>query len=98
MSLDYDPEVPAGYQEADLLQAHYEEEGRRIAALNRRGVCNHGWMLGRGNVNRSRGDIENDRQRGKFPLRLTDPSIRCQNDIPVGKVLCLDCGVLVDDR
>jgi hypothetical protein len=42
----YDPEVPAGFQEADLLQADYEAQSREHAALRRRaeakGICLHG--------------------------------------------------------
>jgi hypothetical protein len=97
MSLDHDPELPAGFQDADLEQAAYEAQGRATAALHRRGICTHGWMLGPGNVNRSRDDIDRDRAHGRFPDRVTDPAITCQDDIPHGRVLCLDCGSLIDD-
>ena len=41
MSYYHDPEVPAGYQDADIEQAELEAEGERIAALKRSGVCVH---------------------------------------------------------
>lgn len=94
----WDEEVPAGYQDADLEQAAFEEEGRRLAALHKRGICTHGWQLGGSAVvNRTRAEIEEDRQRGQFPDRPTDASLSCQNDISKGKCLCLDCGIIVDD-
>jgi len=49
MSYDYDPE--AIYQEADILQAEYEAEARRYAALEAQGICTHGSWLGRGDGN-----------------------------------------------
>lgn len=98
MSFGYDPELPAGFQEADFEQAAFEEEGRRHAALRRRGICTHGWLLGGGaTVNRSREEIEEDRKRGSFPERVTDARVQCQNDIPDGLCLCLNCGLLVPD-
>lgn len=42
MSLGYDPEVPAGYQDADIEQARYEAESARAAADRAAGVCHHG--------------------------------------------------------
>lgn len=94
---DHDPELPAGYQDADLEMAAHWRAGRRLAALRRLGVCTHGWMLGPGNVNRSRAEIEHDRARGSFPERPTEAAIGCQSDIPAGRVLCLDCGRLIPD-
>lgn len=41
MSMSYDEELPAGFQDADIEQAEFEAEGNRIAALRRRGVCTH---------------------------------------------------------
>ena len=46
MSFGYDPELPAGFQDADIEQAEFEAEGRRLAALKRRGVCTHGSAVG----------------------------------------------------
>ena len=46
MSFGYDPEVPAGYQDADIEMAQYEAEGARYAALRRRGICTHGSCQG----------------------------------------------------
>lgn len=43
MMMDYDPEVPAGYSDADLEQRELEAIGSRVAAARRAGVCLHGW-------------------------------------------------------
>jgi len=94
---DHDPEVPAGFQEADFLQAQYEEEGRRIAALTRQGVCTHGWLLGPGNGGYTAADIARMRAAGKFPDRPTDDRVTDQASIPTGSILCTDCGALIDD-
>jgi len=40
-----DPELPGGYQDADLQQSALERAGARSAALRRRGICDHGWLL-----------------------------------------------------
>lgn len=97
MSFGYDPEVPAGFQEGDFEQAELEAESARVSALNRRGICTHSWQLG-GGINFYDGEaIAQDRLKGKFPERPTDPSITTQMDIPAGKCLCLDCGQLVVD-
>src|SRR5262245_10400760 len=98
MSFGYDPELPAGFQEADLEMRELEAAAARNAALRRRGICTHGWCLGGGaTMNRDPSEIDRDRQRGNFPGRPTDAAITCQNDIPVGQVLCLDCGTLIED-
>lgn len=98
MIYEHDPDVPAGFQEADILQAQYEAEGRRLAELHRRGVCTHGWMLGRGNIDRSRDDIDAEHRRaGRFPDRPLDPRVTCQSAIPQGQCVCLDCGELIPD-
>jgi hypothetical protein len=47
MPLSHDPEIPAGYQDADLLQADLEAAGRHIARLQARGICTHGSVIGR---------------------------------------------------
>lgn len=101
MSFGFDPEVPGGFQDTDLEQAAFEEESRQSAALRKRGICTHGWQLGRPSnpkFNASLAEINSDRQRGNFPMRITDPSITDQHSIPAGKSLCLDCGQLVDER
>jgi hypothetical protein len=46
MSLSHDPELPAGCQDADLLQADLEAAGRHIARLQAQGICTHGWTVG----------------------------------------------------
>lgn len=42
----FDPEVPAGYQDADIEQAELEAQAAEIAADRARGVCRHGWFQG----------------------------------------------------
>ena len=37
----YDPEVPAGFQDADFEMAELEELGNRIHRLNAKGICTH---------------------------------------------------------
>ena len=46
MSFDYDPEVPAGYQEADIEMAELEEAARYHAAMRKAGKCTHTWVQG----------------------------------------------------
>ena len=40
-----DPELPGGYQDADLQQGAMERAGTLTAALRRRGICDHGWLM-----------------------------------------------------
>jgi hypothetical protein len=42
----YDPEIPAGYQDADIEQAEMEALGNHIHRLEARGVCTHGAVVG----------------------------------------------------
>lgn len=85
----YDEE--AVYQDADILQAQYEEESAAAAAAKRRGECQHGWQLGHGHIYNAE-QIEEMRQRGDFPDRKTEAT-----EWPEGRCLCLDCGVIGDD-
>lgn len=55
---DYDPEVPAGFQEADFEMAALEEAAARSAALRRRGICDHGWCQGLGRDGQWHGEGE----------------------------------------
>lgn len=48
MSMGYDPEVPAGFQDADFEQREMEAEGNRLARLERAGICTHGSVVGIG--------------------------------------------------
>lgn len=43
---DHDPELPAGYQDADIEMAELEEAARYHAAMRRAGRCTHGWCQG----------------------------------------------------
>jgi len=90
----YDPEVPAGYQEADLLQAQYEAESAAFVRRREQGVCTHGWMQGMPENGPwpSRDSIETDRLRGHFPNRPTNYA-----QPEPGYCLCLDCGEHVPD-
>jgi len=40
-----DPELPGGYQDADFDQRALEQAGALTAALRRRGICDHGWLM-----------------------------------------------------
>lgn len=94
----YDPEVPAGFQEADILQAQYEEEGRRLARDRKRGICHHGSQLGRKVPAFYDAEaVRAMRAKGYFPERETDPRVKGQETIPEGTCLCIDCGEVVED-
>lgn len=86
----YDPE--AVYQDADLLQAQYEQESADAAADRKRGICNHGWRLGRKHTYDWDG-VATLRVDGSFPQRPTN-----ETEIPEGYDLCLDCGLHVPAR
>lgn len=79
MTFDHDPELPAGYQDADLEMAELEAAGARSAALRARGICDHGWRQGARGANdpATAHDLE-----GK----------RVDAVIPDGHDLCLHCG------
>jgi len=42
-----DPELPAGFSDADMEQAELEETGRTLARIRKAGKCAHGWRRGR---------------------------------------------------
>ena len=39
--MSYDPEAPAGFQDADLEMAELADYSNRLAAARRRGECTH---------------------------------------------------------
>lgn len=39
----HDPDVPGGYQDADIQQAAYERAGAAIGRACEQGFCVHGW-------------------------------------------------------
>jgi hypothetical protein len=39
----YDPELPAGFQDADFEMRELEAQADRIHAAKQRGICVHGW-------------------------------------------------------
>lgn len=41
--MNYDPELPAGFRDADFEMRDLEAAGRRSARLRRKGLCDHGW-------------------------------------------------------
>lgn len=43
--MNRDVELPNGYQDADLQQGAMERAGNLTAALRRRGICDHGWLM-----------------------------------------------------
>lgn len=40
-----DVELPNGFQDADFNQRALEQAGALTAALRRRGICDHGWLM-----------------------------------------------------
>ena len=95
MSDFYDPELPAGYQEADLLQAQYEAESRQFARDRRAGICHHNARLGRKvPAFYEAADVADMLRNGHFRNRAG--YVGSQSDIPVGKDLCTECGALVE--
>lgn len=46
MSYGYDPELPAGFQDADFEMREMEEIGDAIAAARKAGRCTHGSAVG----------------------------------------------------
>ena len=93
----YDPEVPAGFQDADILQAQYERESAEARRDRERGICNHSWGQGWrepdcGHPPLTEAEVAESRKRGDFPDRPTERLPR------KGEVLCLDCGVIRPDR
>ena len=42
----YDPELPAGYQDADFEMRELEARGNRAARLRAKGICTHGHVQG----------------------------------------------------
>ena len=43
--MSHDPELPGGFQDADFDQRDLEAAGALTAALRRRGICDHGWLM-----------------------------------------------------
>jgi hypothetical protein len=89
---NYDPEVPAGFQDADIEQAHYEAEARESARLRREGICTHGSGLCRGHIYSNEQILRMREDHGDFPDRPTN-----LDPLSEGKMLCLDCGQHVED-
>lgn len=46
--LNYDPEVPAGYQDADIEMAELEAAARYHSHMRKIGKCTHTWYQGLG--------------------------------------------------
>jgi len=44
---DYDPELPGGYQDADLEMARLEDSANHEARLKAKGICAHSNARGR---------------------------------------------------
>ena len=40
-----DPELPNGFQDDDFDMRDLEHAGALTAALRRRGICDHGWLM-----------------------------------------------------
>ena len=43
--MNRDPELPDGFQDDDFDQRELEQAGALTAALRRRGICDHGWLM-----------------------------------------------------
>lgn len=41
----FDPDLPAGFQDADIEMAGLTAAGNRAAALAEQGICTHGWLF-----------------------------------------------------
>ena len=41
----YDPELPNGFQDADIEMDSLTTAANRAAALAKRGICTHGWLF-----------------------------------------------------
>lgn len=95
MSLFYDDELPAGFQDGDFEQRELEAQAARASALHRRGICTHSYRLGRVVPSfYSAEHIAGNLTVGRFGNR--GGFVGEQSDIPEGKDLCLDCGELVE--
>ena len=51
----YDPELPAGLQDADFEMRELEATAKRAAALRAKGICTHGHSQGFTRSNGSKG-------------------------------------------
>lgn len=92
----YDEELPAGFQDADIEQAEFEAEGRRLSALHARGICTHGSRLGRKTPSfYDARQVANMIHNGRFGNRGGFQGE--QADIPEGSDLCTDCGTFVPE-
>ena len=72
---DYDPEVPAGYQDADIEMAELEARARATAARRARGICDHGWIQGLGDDGAWHGE-------GVAPAQGMARCLHCGDDVP----------------
>ena len=43
--MNHDPELPNGFQDDDFDMRDLEQAAARSAALRRRGICDHGWLM-----------------------------------------------------
>jgi hypothetical protein len=90
----YDEE--AVYQDADILQAQYEAEGRALDRDRAKGICHHGSRLGRKvPAFYDADDVHAMLLKGHFKNR--EGFDGSQSDIPEGKDLCTECGALVEE-
>lgn len=40
----HDPELPRGFQDADLEMAEFQAKANHEAKLRKKGICAHGWL------------------------------------------------------
>lgn len=46
MNFDFDPELPAGFQDSDLEMRELQARADRVAWLRAHVICDHGWTSG----------------------------------------------------
>ena len=44
--MHYDPELPCGFQDADIEMAQLTRAANRESRLRKRGICTHSWFQG----------------------------------------------------
>ena len=90
----YDEDFIRGYTDADIEQAEYEEEGRRLSRDLKRGICHHGLRQGGSAAQMAAGiaGLQPDYlgRKGFEAVSFPDPAT-----VPAGNDLCLHCGAIV---
>lgn len=72
---DFDPELPGGFQEADLEMAELEEAARYHSAERKAGRCTHQWVQGLASDGTWKGD-------GPTPAKGEVLCLHCNQIVP----------------